>query len=210
MLPELPGQKLKRGWLHGSGPGGCQPNAWTLQGTIELAFSQIGMPQVRTKNRPHMGQTRRVNDASFAVSQAYAQRISEASGELKRSICARRLACHWFLLEDAHDCTPVKVKFGSLRQDLAPHARYWHKEKATTPADAKWRLLSAEDFRNVVRAKFPPSGIVELLAHLQRISWPRETQGFQAVECKKVRLRPCFLQRGNGSTIYAALARDHF
>ena len=209
MLPELPGEELKRSKLKNKRKGGIQPNAWTLEGVIEVAFSQLGMTSQRTEARIHMGQTRRVSDALFAVSQAYTQHTSVASLELKRSICAARIVCIWFLLEDAHDCTPVKVNFGNLRRDLAPHARYWHNEKIEGCADVKWRLLSAEDFRTVSRKEFPPSGIVELLAHLQRISWPKETRGFMGVESKRARLRPCYLQRGNGSTIYAALARDH-
>ena len=209
MLPELPGEELKRSKLKNKRKGGIHPNAWTLEGVIDVSFSQLGMTSQRTRTRIHMGQTRRVSDALFAVSQAYTQHTSVASLELKRSICAARIDCIWFLLEDAHDCTPVKVNFGNLRRDLAPHARYWHKEKIEGCADVQWRLLSAEDFRTVSRKEFPPSGIVELLAHLQRISWPKETRGFMGVESKRARLRPCYLQRGNGSTIYAALARDH-
>ena len=210
LLVEMPGEKIRRCRVLGKGltlAARRHANAWTLDGTIETAFSQIGFMQGRTDKHPFLGPTKRLLDAIAAVSLSYSQHMNDAVRALRHGICSGAFSCKFLILSDAHDSTPVKVRFASLRKDLACFARYWHNEG--DKKDVRWRCLSADDFVRVARKSLPPIGIVEMLAHIQDVSWPSHKGDFVVVESHRLRMRPCFLERSNGSTIYNALARNH-
>ena len=61
-------KKVMKLWRHS--------NAWTLDGTILVAFQQIGRLKDKTKQRPNSGQTEHVLDAEAIVSWACTHHIA--------------------------------------------------------------------------------------------------------------------------------------
>jgi hypothetical protein len=114
------------------------------------------------------------------------------------------------------DCTPAKVVFGKLHSKLAPIARYWWKEAAKTTAKgaddntettgvATLAKLSYEEFKRRKGGKEPYYGTLEMMAQTARISFPTCIQDLECVETAPLHMAPCFVARGTGSNILAAV-----
>ena len=110
----------------------------------------------------------------------------------------------WIIVTRELDCTPVRVQFGKLR--LAQFARYWHRDRSL-PSGDQWRLLSADEMQKAGR-RLPSYGIIEMLAQRGALLWAEEAPskpGAYKVNKEDLMLRPCYLERGNGSTLYHGL-----
>ena len=173
------------------------PRAWTVSGTIRLAFSRLGALAPRASSlRP----TKRPLDAVAVVSVAASDHQMGATKTQVRSWqCAERPP-KWIFLGRSHDCTPIRVGFGALRE-LASVARYWFRISKNTLA----QLLTPNQYLQH-RTTLPAFGIVELMGQTGEICWPDVLDsGFVAIERKRLLFPPCYVGRANASTLFAAL-----
>ena len=108
--------KRNKVWAH--------PNAWTTEGTLRYAFEQIGVSGT-SASRYHglrYGSSSRMGEAVGVVSLAASWHINQGMKTIMHVPPSR----HWQILEDHVDLTPLKVRFGSMRVELAPIARSQH------------------------------------------------------------------------------------
>ena len=91
--------------------------AWTLSGTIRLAFSALGGGAA-----PSQKQTCRDIDAVAAVALAQQHYVRSQAACTKMLIEFGSLRLSWVMVECALDATPLKIRFGKLRSLLAPCA----------------------------------------------------------------------------------------
>ena len=99
--------------------------------------------------------------------------------------------------DQAYDCTPTRVQFGQLQQQLLPVARY-----AVLGENSKWKLVSYDEFvKEHGGPKFLRSGIVELLAGACSIIHMGSDDLLHGM--KKL-CRPMILARSNASCVYSA------
>ena len=116
--------------------------------------------------------------------------------------------CKWVCMTRAHDSTPIKIRFGQLRE-LQQVARFWCKQgklvkgKKAASMD-EWKLLTWEDIQHTAGA-LPSHGIVELMAQRGCIAWPEQRGAFVAHQRRDLFFPPKFLQQTNGSTIFACM-----
>jgi hypothetical protein len=175
-------------WVHAK--------AWNIDSTIELAFSGIGS---LCPNAPALRTTRRNLDAIAATSLAASHHIADSCKSLIDSYTCGARSSYFFLAERCHDCTPVRVQFGSLRE-LADVARFWHFDRE----QASWKLLTSTEFGRAA-GPLPKFGTVELMAQSFRIHWSVKLEDFMSVESRQLRMPVCYLARSTGSNMLAAL-----
>ncbi len=200
----------------GSGTGKrVDPKAWTIAGTLELAFGRIGALAPRAST---LRETKRPLDAVVVVSLAASEHQRGATQAWVQSLMSQSASAsssssawtpRWAFIGRCHDCTPLKVGFGSLRS-LAAVARYWYREAGGAPA----RLLTASEYRER-KGALPSFGIVELMAQDGEVCWPEgiaahagaedDADSFIAVNRHRLRFAPSYLARTNASTIFAAV-----
>jgi hypothetical protein len=177
---------------HGGRP--QHPAAWSVHGTIALSFARIGALSQR-ENRD----TKRPLDAISVVSLASSQhQCAAVKTRLSSLPHLEGGAPEWVFVGRSNDCTPLRMAFGLLRP-LADVARYWHRQ---TGAPAQ--LLNTSEMLAKV-GKLPSCGIVEMLAQTGCLAWPQQHGEFCAVERRDLLFPPCFVERTNGSTIFAAV-----
>ena len=116
--------------------------------------------------------------------------------------------CKWVCMSRAHDSTPIKIRFGQLRE-LQKVARFWCKQgklvKGRKAASTdEWKLLTWEDIQHSAGV-LPSHGIVELMAQRGCIAWPEQHGAFVAHQRRDLFFPPKFLQQTNGSTIFACM-----
>ena len=99
------------------------------------------------------------------------------------------------------DATPWRLRFGSMQDMLSPHSRYSLRKKDGTG----WELVSAAEFAKRYGGKIGRFGVLEVLAQQLQIN----CVGRDGI-CHGMRklIPPMILQRGNASTIYAAVQRS--
>ena len=156
-------------WRHGK--------SWTLIGTLDVAFSSLG---TATPSSSGLRRTRRELDAIAAVALSHQKWQSDNSKIFALQVQSGVEIPKWIFVERAWDASPVAVKFGNLRADLAPIARYWYRRQqaeSSRLAKGTWTLLSHEEFKQRTGGREPRRGMLELLAQTARITWPRATQG---------------------------------
>ena len=172
-------------------------NAWTLDGTINLAFSLIGK---LSPDANSLKKTRREVDAIAAVALAAASRTQGACRTFCDSIEFGGREMPWLIIDRSTDTTPLRVQFGHMLKELAQAARYWH----WCSASRTWSLLSSCDYRQAA-GMLPKSGILETLAQTVQIIYPLKRGSFVQVRRRKLRSPTCFLQNSTGSNMLAAL-----
>lgn len=173
------------------------PRAWTLQGTVEMAFTRIGAlcPDAKT-----LRESKRPTDAVAAVSLACTDHQRGASQAWRSSLSLGSGTCRWAFVGRSQDCTPIKVSFGALAP-LSRVARYWHRQEKGCAAE----LIFAEELLQR-KGKLPGHGIAELMAQSGSVAWPEVVASeFCAVHRKQLVFPPCFVSRTNASTLYAAM-----
>ena len=116
--------------------------------------------------------------------------------------------CKWVCMTRSHDSTPVKVRFGQL-QELRSVARYWYDadkgpKHAKAGMAAKMQLLTLEELKQRTGA-LPSYGVVEMMAQMGCLAWPRQQGAFVANESRNIFFPPKFLERTNGSTMFACM-----
>ena len=139
------------------------PSAWTLQGTIEMAFKCIGS---FSPDANSLRMTRRPLDGVAVVSLAAKDHQHGATKTWLNSFETGAAGAKWVLHGRSRDCTPLRVGFGLLRE-LAAVARYRHRE----PRSSSAKLLSTDDYKRKC-GKMPSHGIVELMAQSGDVAWP--------------------------------------
>ena len=180
----------------------AHPQAWSLSGTIELAFSSIG---ALSRNFT----TRRSVDAIASVALAALAHQKESLRAWSRFCLPASGPCKWVCMSRSHDSTPIRIRFGQLRE-LKQVARFWCKQgkplKGNKPAASTdvWKLHTWEDIQHTAGA-LPSHGIVELMAQRGCIAWPEQHGAFVAHQRRDLFFPPKFLQRTNGSTIFACM-----
>ena len=96
------------------------PRAWTISGTIEVAFSSVG---VLVQGHRGFAPTRRSLDAVAAVALAAIDFQSEALRTWCKFLMPVSGRCKWVCMTKSHDSTPIKIRFGMLKE-LQQVARY--------------------------------------------------------------------------------------
>lgn len=188
------GYKLRwNGWVH--------RNAWTLSGTIELAFGCIG--QV-CPNAPGLHVTRRPLDAISAVSLAAQIHIEDAASTLVSAVKCQGIPTDWLFFSRHMDATPERLAFGKLAKFLAPVARFWQRDRKRSKGD-QWKLVTLAELTLKSPKLLPKYGIVEILAQSGSVSWRVPAPGqVGRIERRDFSLQACFLQRGNSSCLFRA------
>jgi hypothetical protein len=175
---------------------GMQPLQWTCSGLIRLAAASVGK---RAFNRSGLGESNKTLSALSSVAHIcttlLANRVSRAFAAWRHA--ARSL---WVVARH-HDATPVKVFFGSYRQQVSPIARYLAKG-----ADGKWARLTMEAFQKLSNKAVPSIGVVELFAQTATVCHTE----FQDDERNKwtvrdIKVQPKVLASSNASCIFSAL-----
>ena len=179
----------------------AHPRAWSLSGTIELAFSSIGALSRNTI-------TRRPVDAIASVALAALAHQKESLRAWSKFHLPASGPCKWVCMSRSHDSTPIRIRFGQLRE-LQQVARYWCKQGKPVKgnkaaATDEWKLLTWEEIKHTAGA-LPSHGIVELMAQRGCIAWPEQHGAFVAHERRDLFFPPKFLQQTNGSTIFACM-----
>jgi hypothetical protein len=133
--------KKRKQWVH--------PNAWTMPGTISVAFARLGNT---TTKRTRI--TSRTLDACAAVSVAFQDRQEQNLNVFRLGLATKAAKTTWIWLERAWDETPVNVRFGTLLDLARPVAQYWWRDGPSNPDRARsahvpgaWTRLSYEDRR---------------------------------------------------------------
>ena len=106
-----------------------------------------------------------------------------------------------------HDTTPIRVAFGRLAAELAPHARYF------TPApNGRWKAVDMDEFRCVHQMRgLPSKGTLQLFAQTSSIHYANAGSDERVVwYSHDVLLPPVFLGRNNASCAAEAMARTPF
>ena len=116
--------------------------------------------------------------------------------------------CKWVCMSRSHDSTPIRIRFGQLRE-LQQVARYWCNQGKPVKgnkaaATDEWKLLTWEEIKHTAGA-LPSHGIVELMAQRGCIAWPEQHGAFVSHERRDLFFPPKFLQLTNGSTIFACM-----
>lgn len=181
------------------------PNAWTLPGTLALAFSCLG---AGAGDKSGLRRTKRELDAIACVSLAFRDAMGQymQTFALQASHSGQKPA--WVILERNFDATPVVCSFGMLRPLLAPVARFWWRD-ATRPAtsaaaDANpWILLSYDEYKRRCGGREPNAGTLELLGQSCRVTWYSSDAG--APIKQDVPMAPVFIMNGTASNIMSAL-----
>ena len=139
--------------------------SWTMVGTLDVAFSSIG---AATPSASSLRRTRRELDAIAAAALSHQKWQSDNLKIFGLKVQSGVEAPRWIFVERAWDASPVVVKFGNLRADLAPIARYWYKHQqkdSSNQAKGTWTLLSQEGFKqrtgpptqSLIHSARPPS-----------------------------------------------------
>ena len=166
----------------------AHPQAWSLSGTIDLAFKSIG---ALCQGAAHGAQTRRPMDAIAAVALAALAHQQDALRDWSRFYLPAS-GPKWVCMTRSHDSTPIKIRFGQL-QKLQQVARYWHKHSKTTEA----QLLSFEDIKQTA-GPLPSHGIAELMAQMGCIAWPEQRGDDVVHQRRNIFFPPKFLDGDEG------------
>lgn len=170
---------------------GHQPRAWTLAGTVRMAFRCIGNT---VPNATSMRPSHRELDGVAAVS--LAAQSHQADVLRSWTLITESAQPPWVFVGRWHDSTPLRVTFGLLRE-LAQTARYWRTQRNMPAA-----LLTHAEYTREVSSALPKVGIVELLAQSCVVAWPvSPTQ----VSIREIHLPPRFMGDCTASTLFASL-----
>ena len=183
--------------------------AWTLRGTIRLAFSCLG------GSSPSQKQTRRELDAIAATSLAYTSYVEAQAACSAMHLRSGSLKPKWLLVERALDATPAKLKFGKLRPLLSPCARYWWRDlvkPATRNAgpplmkdDPLWIPIDYNEWKRRMGSREPKSGTLEVLGQTLRVTWGFiAPNGARVTRTDSPAVAPVFLQSTSASSLLSA------
>ena len=106
-----------------------------------------------------------------------------------------------FVFTRRYDCTPFRVHFGALAEQLCKVARF-----AVMDPEGGWRLVRYEEFkrqRPQVACKY---GVLELLAQGASVDYASESGLFEGFD---VFCMPNFLERGNASCLFSGGYYDY-
>ena len=181
------------------------PKAWTISGTIEVAFSSVG---VLHQGHRGLAATTRPLDAFAAVALAAIDFQREALRAWSKFFMPASGRCKWVCMTRSHDSTPLKIRFGMLKE-LQQVARYWHKTgkiggSQKTGLEARAQLLTFDELKQRTKA-LPSYGITELMVQRGCFAWPERRGDFVVQQSKNIFFPPKFLARTNGSTIFACM-----
>ena len=145
------------------------PNAWTLTGTLSLAFRSIGQTAPDARG---LRQTRREVDAVAAVALAHKHCVDVRLRRLSQQLQGGS-ASPWLLVERCFDTTPVMVGFGMFKPMLAPVARFWWRDQATrlVPGASPWIVLGMDEYMRRSGGHEPSRGTLDMLAQSCRLTW---------------------------------------
>lgn len=147
---------------------------WTLAGTISLACNMVGM---MGKVGYVLNMTNRAMDAVAIVALACLAHLRGSTLAFNLSLRSQVRLPHFVMCMRALDCTPIPIKFGMLRGNLAKVARYWFQETAGSKTQRPtWSMLTADEFLKR-GGKFPQFGVVELMAQSCALVWPEAVSG---------------------------------
>ena len=145
------------------------PKAWTLSGTIRLAFESIGpLPQ----------QTARAEGCRRTISAVAAVAHAGLHHQMEQLRAVTEVAKHgqssWFFVQRGLDATPLTVNFGSLANIVTPWARYWHKvsDDKSVPAKQRWESVTYAEYLQLAQGKgmhTPRVGMLEFLVQTAQV-----------------------------------------
>lgn len=176
------------------------PNTIGPDVVVREAFKYIGLKFQASSGV--LGTTHRPTMASCVCSVADAAQASRAKQMFPQ------LGCVSFVIGRYYDCTPLKLKFGSLAKDLAPSARYM------VPADSgdrqrgstkQWRAVRLDEYmqcKHRRQGNLPQYGVVEVMAQSRTLSF---TNSVGHTVHHDWLIPPMFCGRSDASTLYAAV-----
>jgi hypothetical protein len=168
------------------------PNQYNTPSILVLAWKQIGKNKVL---RSGIDGIHRALTILVAVANAIDEMQSIWMRDETEDVRTRGDS---LVITRYYDCTPVRLRFGRLQDQVMPHARY-----PLLNAEGKWKSVPFQEYRkiNSKHAK-PKFGTVDLLAQGVTCHYmdsdTNYLHGFRAM-CK-----PTILQRGNASCLFSA------
>ena len=176
-------------------PDACDPlhpNAWDPSLVLTSAWKQIGKDK---SVRDGIDGERRSLDISACVAGAVAVEQREyIQAELAK--LREMEGCPVFVR--FYDCTPIRMRFGRLQEDLAPLARYVIRN------GDKWSTVTFREFlRRYPNSKVLRAGVLELMAHGISCTYVRPSNQPEMASFRSMS-KPMILEKGDSSCLYSA------
>ena len=169
--PDHEQRKVVRGYR-------AHPTAWTISGTIEVAFSSLG---ALCQRNAALQSTSRPVDAFAAVALAAMDFQREAWRSWSKFLLPAAGRCKWVCMTRSHDSTPIKTRFGMLKEHQEV-ARYWHKTgqvggSKKTGFAARAELLTFDELKRRTKS-LPAYGMTDLMVQRGCFAWPERCGDF--------------------------------
>ena len=101
-----------------------------------------------------------------------------------------------------HDATPATLAFGSMTEQVYPHAKYIMKD---TSCHQRWTLVDFATYASKFPTSRPERGVLQLFAQTCSLFWMEKKGTHETLVQREIYDMPKILQRGNASTIFNAV-----
>lgn len=193
-------QRLRSGDFVGAAEeeqSGMQVNQYTPGGVLRQAWLQLG--KNRTLREGLDGQARSLDILACVSAAMRLEQVDFARHQLDHIVAER--SCP--VIAKFYDCTPMRIAFGKLQQQLVPHARF------PVKIDQQWKSVTLDVFLSKSPGRQRSTlryGVMELLAQGVTCHYITKDDMFAGF---RLFCRPRILQGATGSCIYSATETEN-